>query len=94
MKQKVLVLVSIITSVLSATVGLIQRFISTLTEIDAIVIFFSGIFLLLIVAVLLYFMIREVIRSLSENAKEEKRIEQKEREYRRRKIARNKNKKK
>ncbi|MGD9276648.1 MAG: hypothetical protein PVJ67_05730 [Candidatus Pacearchaeota archaeon] len=56
-----LVVFSVITSILSATLGFIDRFVETLEEIDIRIIFFSGIFILLVIVILLFFLIREVI---------------------------------
>lgn len=67
--EKRLVIFSIITSVLSAGLGFVQRFIKSLGEVDKLVIFFSGIFVLIVVAILLYLLSRELIRRLSKKKK-------------------------
>lgn len=60
-----LVIFSVITSILSAGLGFINRFIETLEEIDVLVIFFSGIFIFLVIIILLFFLIKEVIVKIS-----------------------------
>lgn len=59
-----LVVFSVITSILSAALGFIDRFVETLEEIDIRIIFFSGISILLVIVILLFFLIREVIIKL------------------------------
>lgn len=83
MKQKPLVLFSIITSLLSMAIGLVQRFIVSLDDVDIMVIFFSGMFILIVVLFLLYFLGREIVI----NSYKKKELELEEAKEKRKRLA-------
>lgn len=60
-KDRYLVIFSILTSLLSAGLGFVEKFIQSIHEVDLLVIFFSGIFILLVILILLFFLVKEVI---------------------------------
>lgn len=60
-KERYLVVFSIVTSLFSAGLGFIEKFIQSIHAVDLTIIFFSGIFILLVVLILLFFLAKEII---------------------------------
>lgn len=60
-RDKYLVIFSIATSLLSAGLGFVERFIKSIHEVDLQVIFFSGLFVLIVVMILLFFLLKDLL---------------------------------
>ncbi len=63
-RDRYLVVFSIATSLLSASLGFADKFIQSIREVDLIVIFFSGIFILVVILILLFFLIQTILKNI------------------------------
>ncbi|MFH1787212.1 MAG: hypothetical protein ABH811_00245 [archaeon] len=64
-KDRKLVVFSILTSLFSGLFGFVNRFVESLEEIDAEIVFITGILLLVIVIILLFFLVKNLIGNIS-----------------------------
>ena len=63
LRDRYLVVFSIATSLLSAGLAFVEKFIQSIHEIDLTIIFFSGIFIALVIIILLFFLVKGVLEN-------------------------------
>ena len=74
LKDRYLVVFSIATSILSASLAFVERFIKSIHEVDLMVIFFAGVFVMIVIFILLFFLARGIVNNIIDLKKKQLRV--------------------